>query len=280
VGRGAYAMTDFGVCGGALAQADFRTIVECAGQAGFRFVSLWPRHFDEALASGLSVADMRALLQDHDVSVSELDPLCTWLPIEPEEAAIAADFYRYSESDFFRVADALGARSLNVIQMGAEGLAREAVVDALGTLCEKASRHGLVVSVEFMAWSPIRDLQNALSLVHATGRPDCGVNIDTWHHFRTGGSVEDLRALTASEVMALQLSDVEVEVAPNLLEETAGARRVPGEGAATARDALAALGEAGVDVPITVEVFSDEIRALAPHAAAERLAGSVRSLLA
>ena len=272
-------MDDFGLCAGTIAGADFRTLAESASAAGFRFITLWPSLFEDALASGLSVADMRSILADNAVAVSELDPLCTWLPVESDRGGMAAAFYRYGETDFLRIADAIGARSLNVIQASQEPIGRAEVVDALASLCERASKHGLVVSVEFMAWTPIRDLSAAVDLTRATGRSDCGVNVDTWHHFRSGGSLEDLSALAATDVAAVQLSDVEAEPWEDMLRETARARRMPGEGKGTAGAVLEAFRRIGVEVPINVEVFSDEVRRLASDAAAMALADRVRALL-
>lgn len=272
-------MGDFGLCGGSLAGADFRTLAECAGASGFRSITLWPSHFDDACESGLSVRDMRAILADNEVSVSELDPFCSWLPVDADDGGIASHFYKYEESDFFRIADSIGARSLNVVQFGGESIARSEVADTFSALCERASEHGLVVSVEFMAWSPIRDLARALELVRATGRSDCGVNIDTWHHFRTGGTLEHLMGLDASEVAAVQLSDLEPEPWDDVLQETARARQLPGDGAETSAGVLEALSHVGVNVPINIEVFSDDLRQLPPAKAASTIAEKVRALI-
>ncbi len=272
-------MDDFGLCGGSVADASFRTLAECAGSAGFRYVTLWPSHFEDALASGLGVADMRSILADNGVSVSEIDPFCNWLPSALDAGGMAAHFYRFEESDFFRIADAIGARSLNVIHAGNAPIERSVVVDALASLCERASQHDLIVSVEFMAWTPICNLETALDIVRATGRSDCGVNVDSWHHFRTGGSVEDLVGLDARDVAAIQLSDVESEPWEDVLEETARARRMPGDGAGVARGALDAFDRIGVDAPINLEVFSDELRSFEPARAAMTLADKVRRLL-
>ena len=273
-----FTLGDFGLCGGTLAGADFRTLAESAGAAGFRFITLWPSHFEDALASGLSVPDMRAILRDNDVSVSELDPLCAWLPIPAGSTGIAAHFHRYQESDFFRIADALGARSLNVIHDADPGIAQGQVAAALAGLCERASRHGLAVSVEFMSWTPIRDLPTALEIVGAVGRRDCGVNLDTWHHFRTGGSVADIAGLAPEDVVGVQLSDVERDPWDDPLQETARARCMPGDGAGRAAEVLVSLDRLGVSVPINVEVFSDRLRALSPAAAALALAEKVRAV--
>ena len=272
-------MDDVGLCGGSVAGADFRTLAECAGAAGFRFITLWPSHFEQALASGLSTSDLRTILADNGVSVSELDPFCAWLPVGLDEGGLAASFYRYDETAFFRIADSIGARSLNVVQFTSEPIEQHRVVEALGSLCDRAADHGLVVSLEFMAWSPVNDLGAALEIVEATGRSNCGVNIDLWHHFRTGGTREELAALRSSDVTALQLSDVAREPWDDVLDETARGRCMPGDGAARAGEALDAFARVGVDVPINVEVFSDELRSLPPAAAAAALADKVRSLL-
>jgi sugar phosphate isomerase/epimerase len=274
-----YSSSDLGLCCGSIANADFRTLAECAGAAGFRFITLWPSHFESALDSGLSVADMNSILADNGVSVSELDPLCSWLPTRVAADDIAASFAHYEESHFFRIADAIGARSLNVIQASNDPIDRDEVVDALGSLCERASGHGLIVSVEFMPWSPIGDLATALDLVAATGRSDCGVNVDTWHHFRSGGTVAELASLPPSAVAAIQLSDVEAEPWDDPLEETARARRLPGEGAGMSVAAIEAFSRAGIKVPITVEVFSDGLREHPPKIAAAILAESTRAVL-
>jgi sugar phosphate isomerase/epimerase len=274
-----YTMQDVGLCCGSLAGADFRTLVEAAAAAGFGTISLWPSHFQDALAAGLSEGEMRRVLEDNGLVISELDPFCAWLPIEVAPDDIAAHFFAYDEFDFFRVADALGARSLNVIQAGGEALPRSQVVEALASLCERARAHGLVVSVEFLPWSPIANLGQALELVAATGQADCGVNIDTWHHFRSGGTVEALARLEPGRVAAVQLNDVAAEAWDDVLQETAQGRLLPGRGASDTRAVLQALWEAGIRVPLNVEVFSSELQQLSPRQAAFEIAESMHALL-
>jgi len=274
-----YSFSDFGLCCGCVASADFRTLAESARGAGFESITLWPTLFERARADGLTTHDMRAILADNELVVTELDPLCTWLPITIDPADIAAPFYAYDEAIFFRMADELGARSLNVIQATDDPIERGVVVDALAALSLRAKRHGLVVSVEFMPWSPIGSLGDALALVEAVGDENVGVNIDTWHHFRSGGTVAQLAALDAASVAAIQISDVAARPWDDPLRETALARRLPGEVASDTPAVIAALNAAGVQVPLNVEVFSAELASLTPRAACERLAASIRRLV-
>ena len=270
----------FGLCCGSLVQADFRGLVEAASGAGFSAISLWPTLYQGALDGGLSVRDMRALLQDHDLHVSELDPYCQWLPLEVDPHDMAAAFQAYSDDDFYRIADALGALTLNIIQL------REAPVNAaqraetIHHLCDRAARHGLKVSFEFLPWSPVPSLQQALQLVSEVDHPNFGVNIDTWHHFRSGGNIAELESLDPCRVVAVQLNDIAEQPWDNLMEETSMGRLPPGEGCSDTVTVLHALRRAGVNAPINVEVFSADLMALPANEAARRLADSTRAVLA
>jgi sugar phosphate isomerase/epimerase len=192
---------------------------------------------------------------------------------------MAAGFYAYDEADFFRIADALGARTLNVIQMGSEMVPNGQVIDSLASLCERAKHHGLIVSVEFLPWSPIPNLGQALELVNATGQTNCGVNIDTWHHFRSGGTIEQLAALNPASIAAIQLNDVAARPWDNLLEETMLGRLLPGEGCSNTAAVLKAFEQAGVEVPINIEVFSSELQQLPPEQVALKAAESMRRVM-
>ncbi len=269
-----------GLCCGTVLAGDFRTLAESAGKAGFGFISLWAGLFYDALEKGLNEQDMRLILDDNGLSISELDPLCSWLPPTVDENDIAAGFYAYDEADFFRMADALGARTLNVIQAGPEAVPNGQVIDSLTSLCERAQHHGLIVSVEFLPWSQIGNLGQALELVNATGQANCGVNIDTWHHFRSGGTIEQLAALNPASVAAIQLNDVAARPWDNILEETALGRLLPGEGCSNSAGVLKAFEQAGVEVPINIEVFSSELQQLSPEQVALEAAASMHRVMA
>jgi sugar phosphate isomerase/epimerase len=115
--------------------------------------------------------------------------------------------------------------------------------------------------------------------VEAADQPNCGVNVDTWHHFRTGGTLADIARLEPSRVGAVQLNDVAAEPWEDLLAETAQNRQLPGQGVSDSGAVLEAFWNAGVRVPLNLEVFSARLQALAPREAARELAESMRALL-
>ena len=65
---------DLCLCCGTIAHASFQELVEAAAAGGFRAVSIWPQHYEDARAAGLSDSDMRLMLENYGLVISELDP--------------------------------------------------------------------------------------------------------------------------------------------------------------------------------------------------------------
>jgi sugar phosphate isomerase/epimerase len=269
-----------GLCCGSLVQADFRGLVEAASEAGFATITLWPTLYRAALEEGASPQELRRMLRDHGLSVIELDPLCTWLPIDPANAGMAGPFAAFGEDDFFRMAEVFEARTLNVIHTTSIPVEVNEMVGRLAALCERARAHDLDVSIEFLPWSPIPDLKSALELAKATGQGNCGVNIDVWHHFRSGGDLEELACVDPQWVTALQFNDVDAQPWESVIEETSQGRRLPGEGCTDSAKVLTALWKAGVRVPLSVEVFNAGLMGLPAVEAARRIHESTQAVLA
>jgi sugar phosphate isomerase/epimerase len=276
---------DLVLCSGTIARhATFRARLEAAAVAGYSAVSLWGRDYQAARDEGYSDADLVALLDDHGLAVAELDPVWWWTPgaaafsIAPEHDPI--DVFRFREPDLFRIAGLLGARSLNAADvLGGDWSVADAA-ETFAALCERAAEHGLLVHLEWLAWSRVPDLATALEVVTLADRPNGGLNIDTWHCARTGTSAADLLAVPGGRVLAIQVDDGPAQAEENLIEATLHSRLVPGEGAFDLRGYLGALRSIGAAAPIGVEVFSDDLHALGPTEAARRAADATRALLA
>jgi sugar phosphate isomerase/epimerase len=277
--------SDLVLCSGTVPRGTpFRTRLEAAVAAGYGAVSLWGRDYQGARDEGYDDADMVALLRDHGLRVAELDPVWWWTPgaasfsIPPELDPI--DVFCFGEAELFRIAEVLGARSVNAADvLGGDW----EVVDAAASfaaLCDRAAEYGLLVHLEWLAWSRIPDLTTALEIVMLADRPNGGLNIDTWHCARTDTDAADLLAVPGDRVLAIQLDDGPAEAEENLIEATLHARLVPGEGAFDLQGYLAALQRIEASAPIGVEVFSDELHALGPAEAAQRAADATRALLA
>jgi sugar phosphate isomerase/epimerase len=276
---------DLVLCSGTLRRGvPFSERIAAARAGGFDGISLWGRDYREALAGGLSDRDLTSLLSDHGLSVAELDPLWSWLPgatevhLPPEFDE--EDIFRFDEATLFAIGEALGARSLNAVDVFGGTWTMEEAAAAFSSLCRRAAEHGLLVHLEFLPWSRIPDLATAWKVVREANEPNGGIALDAWHWFRGTPDLDLLRAIPGDRILSVQLSDAPARAEPDLLRATLHDRLLPGEGEFELDTLVAGLRHIGAKAPFGVEVFSDPLHLL-PPAEAARLAGeSVRRVLA
>lgn len=304
---------DLVLCAGTVLGSGFRERAEAASAAGFAGITLWAQDWQRALDEGLTAADMRALLDDNGLTIGELDAVTDWLPKAPVQGAdAAADAdtagFAVPADVFWGMAEALGARSLNVVEIAGAAVEAERAAEAFAELCDRAAGYGLLVHLEFLPWSGIPDIRAAAEIVGLADRRNGGILLDTWHLHRSGGTAADLGPDLARRVNGIQISDapavpvvpeVPAERAPgapatdgtggtdagetratDLMDETMHRRLLPGQGDADVAGVLAALRAAGVDAPVGVEVFSDDLARLGTAAAAQAAAAAARAVLA
>ncbi len=275
---------DLVLCSGTLnRQTPFADRLAAASKAGFAAVSLWGRDYAAARAQGLSDADLRTMLADHGLAVAEVDPAWWWLPgaaeihIAPE--LDGEDVFRFGEREVFAMADALGARSLNAVDVFGGPWDLDGGAEAFAALCARAAEHGLLVQLEWLPWSKIPDLGTALEIVRRADQPNGGLNVDAWHLVRSGGGAAELGAVPGSLVVGVQLDDGPLQPEPDLVDATLHRRSLPGQGEFDLVGIAAALLDNGTAAPIGVEVFSDDLHRLPAVEAARSAAQATRSIL-
>jgi sugar phosphate isomerase/epimerase len=275
---------DLVLCSGTLPrEVPVRERVDAAVAGGFAGLSLWGRDYRSARRDGLEDPDIRALLVDNALEVAELDLAWWWLPgasdVHIPETLDTEELFAYDEAELFRIADAVGARSLNAIDVFGGDWTVAAAAAAFAGLCDRAAEHGLLVHVEFLPWSRIPDVGSAWEIVRRADRPNGGVLVDAWHYFRSGGDDAALRAVPGDRVLALQLDDGPVAPEPDLPAASLHDRVLPGAGEFDLRRLVRTLREIGAVAPIGVEVFSDELHALEPSSIGIEAGAALRRVL-
>ena len=252
------------LCAGTLPAAGFAERAEAAAAAGFAGVSLFVTDYFRARAEGLTDPDLRAILADGGLAVAEIDPLLRWVPgVELPDSADAAGaaFFAHDEADFLAVAEAVGARSLNLALVAEHEVARDRVAEAFAGVCDRGAERGLLVHLEFLPWTTLPDLAAALDVVERAGRANGGVTLDAWHHFRSGGDAAAVAAAPGDRILAVQLDDAPARPEADLVEETTHRRLLPGAGELDLTGLLRSLQAIGSPAPLGVEVFSDALAA-------------------
>ena len=275
---------DLVLCAGTLPRGvPFAERLAVAADAGFRYISLWGRDIAAARAEGRSDADLRAMLADHGLGVAEVDPAWWWLPgaaeVRIDPAFDTEEVFRFGEDELLAMAGAVGARSLNAVDVFGGPWGVDDAAEAFAGLCARAAEHDLLVHIEWLPWSKIPDLDTARAIVETAGAPNGGLNIDAWHLVRAGVRLEELAAVPGDRILAIQLDDGPAAAEENLVEATLHHRRLPGEGEFDLVRLLRTLAATGTTAPLGVEVFSDALHELGPLEAARRAADTTRTIL-
>jgi sugar phosphate isomerase/epimerase len=265
------------LCWGTVEGTPIPELIEIAAATGFDTITVTPAMYFAARADGHSDRDLRARLDGEGVAVSVIDPLLAALPGCPAPESVAPRFratFEHGEADCFRAALALGAPTVNVAHYMGAPTPVEALADAVGGVAARAAQHGLTVCVEFMPEGSVVDLATAAHLVEATGAPNTGVMLDTWHFFRTAGRPADVEALPPRTVKGLQVSDARPELFGVGTDARVRDRLMPGDGAIPLVQILAIVLGAG-PVDVGVEVFDTKRPAREMAAAASAALGRV-----
>jgi sugar phosphate isomerase/epimerase len=241
-------------------------MVSAAASAGFDAAGLWvvPGQWDAS-----TTRNVRERLADTGLRVLDVEVMILG-PDVPD-----ADLERIVE-----VGVELNARYGLAIGTDPD-LARTA--DRFGRLCERAAAGGLRLGLEFMRFTEVRTLADAVGVVRAAGHPAGGVLIDMLHLIRSGGRPEDLVGIDPDLLAYAQLCDAPAaapgEALGQLVDEALVGRTLPGDGGLPVAEILARLPEGR---PLSCEIMSSALQERHPDPAvrAKVVADAIRAFLA
>ena len=277
--------------------------IRLAAGNGFAGVSIRTADYMQALAEGATAEQIRAAIADAGLLVADIDCVAPILGSgEP-----GGEFYGATEDDVLRCAEALGARSVNLIlQKNREGSApdnlalgkpapdtHEAVVEVAAAdaarVADRAADIGVQVHLDPIPFMPIKDAVTALEVVAEADRPNLGLQIDAWHHFRgpiPASATPDTMAescgvffsFPGQRIFAIQVCDAGPPQG-RPFEDTMKRRLFPGEGEFPLATLIATLRLIGCQAPVSVEVFPDTLSPEQQTSTARLAAESTRSLV-
>lgn len=240
-----------------IADAGPLELIDAAAAAGFAAVNLWlvgPR----APASFLVrtpvltpvVGDARLIreikLRVASTGVGVFEASCGWLA--PEFVA----------DEMQRVLDTLaeiGSRRLSIVGWDAD---RTRLVEHLGMICAAAAGYGVEATLEFMPYSAVRSVADAVDVLAQVDAPNLDILVDALHLARSGGSPSDLQAVDPKRLSVVQICDAPAQSpGPDKLADESRNRRLhPGDGDLPLRDLLAIL-PPGIAIEVEVPCAED-----------------------
>lgn len=236
---------------------DLATRLDATAGAGFRYIGWTPDAYEQERAAGRSDADIQAMLRSSGVGVAELEFISGWAESEPTSD------WRAREEALYALADLVGARHVNCGGPTGDMIGLDQAVERFAGICDRAAEHGLLVAIEFMPWTAIPDAAAAWAIASGAGRRNGGLLLDTWHYFRGAADPSQLLAVAPEQIVVIQLDDSGPPL-DDMLEDTLHHRLLPGEGNFALVELFELLDHHGVDAPISIEIFSDELFRLPP----------------
>jgi sugar phosphate isomerase/epimerase len=241
-----------------VARVPFEARVAMAAAAGFAAVAVLPDDHRRSVDGGLSEAQMVDTLARHDIVVAEIDG-APWWP-DHERGPL-----RRRQDEAMRVAETFAARHLIApMPAPATPVADEELAERLADLCDRASSLGLLVGLECLPWTPVRDVGHAWRVVQLAGRPNAGLTVDFWHHRASEMSDDVFDVIPGERVVAVHVTDGVRDRSLDPLTETKTCRRLAGDGEFGVERLVRRLDASGVRAPLTVEIVSLSHRRLEP----------------
>jgi sugar phosphate isomerase/epimerase len=159
--------------------------------------------------------------------------------------------------------------------------------DRLGRCAALLADHGCSLGLEFLGPATMRashehefihTAAGMIELCDALGTGNAGLLLDAWHWYTSHGTVADLEALRAEQVVFVHVNDAPAGMAVD--EQKDSVRAMPCEtGVIDIAGFMKSLATIRYDGPVQVEPFSERIRALPAEEAARLTAETLDEVL-
>ena len=240
-----------------------RQKLEAIAAARFTAVEIFEA---DLVASPLSPSKVRALCADLGLTIVTYQP---FRDFEGMPAARRDATFQRAERKFELMVE-LGCDLMLVCSAVAADAAGgiDRLADDLAELGDAASRHGLRIGYEALAWGRhVNDYRDAWEIVRRADRPNVGTILDTFHVLARQTDPRAIATIPADRIFLVQVADAP-RLDMDLLSWSRHWRCMPFQGdldLAPFMDALMATGYGGC---LSLEIFNDRFRAGSPAAVA------------
>lgn len=218
--------------------ADPSAFVRSAADAGWPAAGVW---FDPESWTSRTTSDVAAAFADTGLVALDMEVVRIGAEADHGDQIVDA-------------AAEIGARNILAISSLDDA---DATAERLGQLCRRAAPAGIKVCIEFMRFTQVKTLADALDIAERTGEPNVGILVDLLHVHR---SASDLSALSTADPALFpyaQWCDAPAEPrgwsTGEIIQDALHDRCPPGEGGL---DATSFPGLFAPDVPMSLEVRS------------------------
>jgi len=227
--------------------------IRSAGRAGFEQVEIWSAKLDAYLQNH-TVEDLKKLLREAGVTVASICPysLVTFGDVKPALDAVTRAAH---------IASKIGCPVLLVCpDAPPPDMPREEAFKKAGRearrYAEAAAKYGVKIAIEPLGMHPfVPGPKEALRIIREANHPALGLMIDTFHYYKSGVPLEDIRSIPTNRILIVHVNGCEDKPPAELND---GHRLYPGEGVIPITDTFRILKQKGYKGALSVEVFRQE----------------------
>ena len=220
--------------------------IENAASAGWKGTGVW---FDPSSWTKRTTQEVAKRIEDSGLVAVDMEVIRIGTEIDHGEALIEA-------------AVAVGAKNILAISSYDS---KEQTAERLTELCSLASDANICVCLEFMRFTSIKNLSDALATVDLVEADNIGILPDLIHVHRSGTSYEEISLTEKSLFPYVQWCDAKTDpigwAHKDLLTDALDDRMIPGEGELSVREFESLFAP---DVPFSIEVRSKDLREAFP----------------
>ncbi len=224
--------------------------------AGFKCVELFE---NDLLSFSGKPAEVRRMFGDLGLEIVTFQPFRDFegMPGPLRDKALSRaerkfDLMQELGCDLLMVCSNVSPDALGGIDRAAEDLR------ALG---ERAATRNLRVAFEALAWGRhINDYRDAWEVVRRANHPSVGLTLDSFHSLVRRTELATMRSIPSDRIFLVQMADAPL-LEMDFLSWSRHYRCFPGQGELAIGDFMQALGATGFDGLLSLEIFSDRVRA-------------------
>lgn len=207
---------------------------ECGyAQVGLRLLPAAPNEAEYPILTDKKlIKETQTALADSGVKVADVEII-----------RLSPDFDGSQYLQFLEVAQQLGAKHILIAGNDSE---QNRLIENYASFCELSKKYNLTCDLEFMPWTAVKNLAQAQAIVEQSGQSNAAILIDSLHFDRSDSTIEQVKALSASQMNYVQLCDGLAKYDPSdegLIQIARNNRLVPGQGDIDLLGLIAALPE-------------------------------------
>jgi len=238
---------------GEISRFDFKDRVQVAAKAGFKGIGIWHTDLEHILLHR-TLEEMKKILDDSGMKYVELEFLTDWF----------LDGARKSESDsrkkrLFEASAILHAKHVKIGDFYNSTCPMPRLIESFAALCKEAENFDATIGFEIMGSAMINNIQDALTMVEASGAVNGGLIIDIYQVANLGWTFEEINRIPLKYLTNVELNDGTLPGNPN---HDPSNRRFCGEGEYDIKGLIRCVKNMGYTGPWGVEVISEKLAKL------------------